>query len=69
MRTIDDSFADRVLYDSEKLNRLALEAAKVTTSDMAALMNDAMALAKADLAKLSSALTLMDGFAGTTECE
>ncbi|KAF7368890.1 Aminopeptidase [Mycena venus] len=57
----------RVLYQSEKLNKLALEAAKGNISDMSGLMNDVMALAKADLAKLSSALTLMNGFAGTTE--
>jgi aminopeptidase 2 len=31
-------------------------------------MNDAMALAKAGLAKLTSALTLMDGFARETDC-
>ncbi|KAJ7489700.1 leucyl aminopeptidase [Mycena galericulata] len=57
----------RVLYTSEKLNKLALQAAKGNICDMVALLNDAMALAKAGLAKLSSALTLMDGFAGTTE--
>ncbi|KAJ6537805.1 leucyl aminopeptidase [Mycena capillaripes] len=57
----------RVLYGSEKLNRRALDAAKGSIADMAGLMNDSMALAKADLAKLSSALTLMDGFARETE--
>ncbi|KAJ7892614.1 leucyl aminopeptidase [Mycena leptocephala] len=36
----------RVLYQSEKLNRRALDAAKGNISDMAGLMNDAMALAK-----------------------
>ncbi|KAJ7792991.1 leucyl aminopeptidase [Mycena olivaceomarginata] len=55
----------RVLYQTEKLNKLALEAAKGIISDMSGLMNDAMAFAKADLAKLSAALTLMDGFAAT----
>ncbi|KAJ7489717.1 ERAP1-like C-terminal domain-containing protein [Mycena galericulata] len=57
----------RVLYTSEKLNKLALQAAKGSICDMVALLNEAMALAKAGLPKLSSALTLMDGFAGTTE--
>jgi hypothetical protein len=45
-----------------------LEAAKGIISDMSGLMNDAMAFAKADLAKLSTALTLMDGFAATEWC-
>ena len=45
-----------------------MEAAKGNISDMSGLMNDVMALAKADLAKLSDALTLMDSFAGATEC-
>ncbi|KAJ7479467.1 leucyl aminopeptidase [Mycena latifolia] len=54
----------RVLYDSEKFNRLALEVARVYVCDRVGLMNDAMALAKANLVKLSSALTLIDGFAG-----
>ncbi|KAJ7232633.1 peptidase family M1-domain-containing protein [Mycena haematopus] len=57
----------RVLYQSDKLNKLSLEAAKGNSADMSGLLNDAMALAKANLAKLSGALTLMDGFAGTTE--
>ncbi|KAJ7159076.1 leucyl aminopeptidase [Mycena crocata] len=57
----------RVFYDSEKLNRRALEAAKGNICDRVGLMNDAMALAKADMASLSSALTLIDAFAGETE--
>ncbi|KAJ7105158.1 leucyl aminopeptidase [Mycena epipterygia] len=57
----------RVLYASEKLNVRALEAAKHDICDRVGMMNDAMALAKADLAKLSSALTLMDSFAGEAE--
>ncbi|KAJ6480455.1 leucyl aminopeptidase [Mycena vitilis] len=57
----------RVLYASEKLNRRALDAAKGNIADMLGLMNDAMALAKADLAKLTSALTLIDGFSRETE--
>ncbi|KAJ7077602.1 peptidase family M1-domain-containing protein [Mycena epipterygia] len=57
----------RVLYASEKLNINALEAAKGDICDRVGMMNDAMALAKADLAKLSSALTLMDSFSAETE--
>ncbi|KAK7054156.1 aminopeptidase [Favolaschia claudopus] len=57
----------RVLYQTPNLNRLALEAAKGDISDMSGLLNDAMALAQANLAKLSGALTLMSGFGGTTE--
>ncbi|KAJ6532863.1 peptidase family M1-domain-containing protein [Mycena vulgaris] len=56
----------RVLYDSEKLNKLALDAAKRDLCDRAGLMNDTMALAKSNLAKLSSALILIDGFMGET---
>ncbi|KAJ6580508.1 peptidase family M1-domain-containing protein [Mycena vulgaris] len=57
----------RVLYGSEHLNNMALEAAKGNICDRVGLMNDAMALAQAGLAKLSSALTLIDSFAGETE--
>ncbi|KAJ6565669.1 peptidase family M1-domain-containing protein [Mycena sp. CBHHK59/15] len=57
----------RVLYASPNLNKLAVAAAKGNISDRVGLMNDAMALATANLAKLSSALTLIDGFAGETE--
>ncbi|KAJ7464112.1 leucyl aminopeptidase [Mycena latifolia] len=57
----------RVRYDSENLNQMALEAAKGNICDQVGLMNDAMALAKADLAKLSSALTLIESFVGETE--
>jgi aminopeptidase 2 len=38
-------------------------------NDRIGLVHDAMALSKAGLAKLSSALTLVDGLKGETECE
>ncbi|KAJ7622861.1 hypothetical protein B0H17DRAFT_1151561 [Mycena rosella] len=57
----------RVHYDSDKLNKLALEAAKGGICDRVGLMDDAMALAKANLAKLSNALTLIAKLAGETK--
>jgi hypothetical protein len=66
---------DRVLYTPEHLEKLAKEAAKpegqgiLTLNDRIGLVNDTLALSKAGLAKLSSALTLVDGLKNETECE
>ncbi|KAJ7290031.1 leucyl aminopeptidase [Mycena rebaudengoi] len=57
----------RVLYTSERLNKLAIAATKQSVGDRVGIMNDAMALATANLAKLSSALTLIEGLIGETE--
>ncbi|KAG5639615.1 hypothetical protein H0H81_010817 [Sphagnurus paluster] len=55
----------RVLYTPERLSKIAEEAAKedsiFSLNDRIGLVYDAMALSKAGLAKLSSALTLLDG--------
>jgi hypothetical protein len=48
---------------------MALEAAKGDLCDRLGLLNDAIALAKANLAKLGSALTLMESFAAQGECK
>ncbi|TFK42895.1 peptidase family M1-domain-containing protein [Crucibulum laeve] len=54
----------RVLYTPERLTKIAKEAAKedsaFSLNDRIGLVYDAMALSKAGLAKLSSALTLVD---------
>jgi hypothetical protein len=66
---------DRVLYTPERLAKIASEAAKqegtsvFSLNDRIGLVHDAMALSKAGLAKLSSAMTLVDGLKGETECE
>lgn len=67
--------SDRVLYTPERLAKIAAEAAKsedasaFSLDDRIGLVHDAMALSKAGLAKLSSALTLVDGLKGETECK
>jgi hypothetical protein len=54
--------------------KIAAEAAKpdgtsvFSLNDRIGLVHDAMALSKSGLAKLSSALTLLDGLKGETEC-
>ncbi|KIL68636.1 hypothetical protein M378DRAFT_71638 [Amanita muscaria Koide BX008] len=54
----------RVLYTPERLEKIAEEAAKQSSpfslNDRLGLVHDAMALSKAGLAKLSSAMTLVD---------
>lgn len=66
---------DRVLYTPERVAKIAAEAAKVdgtgllSLNDRIGLVHDAMALSKAGLAKMSSALTLLDGLKGETECQ
>ncbi|KAJ7066128.1 leucyl aminopeptidase [Mycena amicta] len=57
----------RVLYSSDRLNKLALASAKYDLRDRIGMMNDAMALAKAGFAPVSSALTLIEGLAGDSE--
>ncbi|KAJ7052146.1 leucyl aminopeptidase [Mycena amicta] len=57
----------RVLYSSDRLNKLALVSAKYDLCDCIGMMNDAMALAKAGFAPVSSVLTLIEGFAGDSE--
>lgn len=65
---------DRVLYTPEHVGKIAVEAAKpagasaFSLDDRIGLVHDAMALSKAGLAKLSSALTLVDALKGETEC-
>jgi len=64
-----------VLYTPERLTKIAKEAAKpegesiFSLNDRIGLVHDAMALSKAGLAKLSSALTLVDVLRGEKECE
>ena len=64
-------FLDRVLYTPERLVLIAKEAARegsvFSLNDRLGLMNDAMALSKAGLAKLSSALTMIDLWREETE--
>lgn len=67
--------SDRVLYTPERLAKIAAEAAKpedasaFSLDDRIGLVHDALALSKAGLAKLSSALTLLDGLKGEKECK
>ena len=64
-----------MLYSPERLAKITAEAAKpggasiFTRNDRIGLVHDSMALSKAGLARLSSALTLIDGLKGETECE
>ncbi|KAG6813612.1 hypothetical protein H0H92_009229 [Tricholoma furcatifolium] len=62
---------DRTLYTPERLSKIAQEAAKddsiFSLNDRIGLVHDAMALSKAGLAKLSSALTLVDGLKNEKE--
>ncbi|KAF5386636.1 hypothetical protein D9615_001831 [Tricholomella constricta] len=61
----------RVLYTPERLSKIAEEAAKddsiFSLNDRIGLVHDSMALSKAGLAKLSSALTLVDGLKNEKE--
>ncbi|KAG5728364.1 hypothetical protein E4T56_gene19148 [Termitomyces sp. T112] len=61
----------RVLYTPERLSKIAEEASKengiFSLNDRVGLVHDAMALSKAGLAKLSSALTLIDGLKNEKE--
>jgi len=61
-----------VLYTPERLTSIAAEAAKqdsiFSLDDRLGLVHDAFALAKAGLAKVSSALTLVDLWTNEKEC-
>jgi aminopeptidase 2 len=67
------SAIDRVLYTPERLTNIAMEAVKTNScfslNDRIGLVHDAMALSKAGLSKLSSALTLVDIFRNEKECQ
>lgn len=60
------------MYTPERLAAIAKEAAKpdsiFTFEDRIGLINDAPALAKAGLIKVSSMLTLIENFRDETEC-
>jgi aminopeptidase 2 len=64
---------DRVLYTPERLTAIAAEAAKEQSTfsldDRLGLVHDVFALAKAGLAKASSALTLVDLWKNEKECK
>lgn len=68
-----ESHSDRVLYTPERLAQIAAEAAKENSAfsleDRLGLVFDSMALSKAGLAKLSSALTLVELLKNEKECE
>jgi aminopeptidase 2 len=63
---------DRVLYTSERLSKIAAEVSKADScfglEDKMGLINDSMALSKAALMKLSSALNLIDAMRQEEEC-
>lgn len=62
-----------MLYTPERLSKIADEAAQVdspfSVDDRMGLVYDAMALSKAGLSKLSSALTLIDKLRNEKECK
>jgi aminopeptidase 2 len=62
-----------VLYSPERLDKIAIEAARedsiFSLNDRIGLVHDAMALAQAGLAKVSSALNLVNIFRKEKECE
>jgi aminopeptidase 2 len=66
-------YADRVLYAPERLDKIAIEAARegsiFSLNDRIGLVHDVMALAQAGLAKVSSALNLVNIFRKEKECE
>ena len=65
--------SDRVLYTPERLEKIAEEAVKENSSlslnDRLGLVHDAMALSKAGLMNLSSALNLVNKVKDEKECE
>lgn len=65
--------SDRVLYSSERLAKIAEEAARtdsvLSLEDRMGLIMDAPSLAKAGFTKTSSTLNLIDKFRNETECE
>lgn len=69
---ISNGEADRVLYPSERLTKIADEASKensvFTLEDRIGLVMDAPALAQAGYIKTSSALTLINTLRNEKEC-
>ena len=63
---------DRVSYTPDRLLLIAKDAARegsaLSLNDRLGLLSDTMALSKAGMAKLSSALTLIDLWRGEKEC-
>lgn len=68
-----DRALDRVLYTPERLEKIAKEAAKENSvfslNDRLGLVHDAMALSKAGLTKISSALSLVEKLKHEKECK
>lgn len=64
---------DRVMYTPERFRRIAIEAAKansvLNTGDRLGLVQDAFALAGAQLMNLSDALELLTIFKDVRDCE
>jgi aminopeptidase 2 len=64
---------DRVLYNPERLAKIATEAAKgdgvFSFKDRIGLVHDAFALSRAGFAEVSSALTVVDILKDEKECE
>jgi aminopeptidase 2 len=62
-----------VRYEDTHLSKIATEVAKpdsvFSVEDRMGLINDALALSKAGLLKLSNALTLIDALQNEQECE
>lgn len=62
-----------MLYEDAHLSKIAAEVAKpdsaFTVEDRMGLVNDALALSKAALMKLSNALTLIDALRYEQECK
>ncbi len=65
--------ADRVLYTPERLSKIGVEAAQpdscFSIEDRMGLVYDSLALSKAGLQKLSSALNLIDNLRNEKECK
>lgn len=63
---------DRVLYTPERLEKIAEEASKPNSifslNDRMGMVNDSVALAKAGLAPVTGALTLIQGLKNEQEC-
>jgi hypothetical protein len=67
------SHTDRVLYPEDRIKKIAEAAMQkhpiVSLEDRIALVNDTTALAQAGLAKTSSSLSLIKGFAWEQKCK
>ena len=73
LRLVSSFATDRVLYTPERLEKIAEQAASKNSpyslNDRLGLVHDTMALSRAGLAKLSSALTLVDKLKNEKECK